>query len=263
MDEMSEPTWPSWLARPPSVDELPTDDGEPLESQRHRLQTNLLLECLEVAWARRSDFYAGGNQFYYYSALQAKRNDFRGPDVFVVLETEHRPRQAWVVWEEDGKHPDVIIELTSPSTATIDRVDKKRLYRLLRIPEYFVFDPDDGTLEGLALDASHSEYVPIEPSAAGRLHSARLGLDLGRWDGHYQRCGDFWLRWFGQDGVVLPTEAECTAEERLRVADAQHARTQAERARAEAEHARTEAEREVRMAQSKLAEYERRFGKLD
>ena len=39
--------------------------------------------------------------FLYFSKTQAKNNDFRGPDVFVVMNTSRRERKSWVVWEED------------------------------------------------------------------------------------------------------------------------------------------------------------------
>jgi Uma2 family endonuclease len=47
-----------------------------------------------------------------------------------------------VVWEEDGKYPNVIVEVISKSTANIDRDLKKKLYQdTFRTPDYFWFDP--------------------------------------------------------------------------------------------------------------------------
>ncbi|ASC69511.1 Hypothetical Protein XM38_004380 [Halomicronema hongdechloris C2206] len=39
-----------------------------------------------------------------------------------------RPRRSWVVWEEGGQYPDLIIELLSPATAQVDHTLKKTLY---------------------------------------------------------------------------------------------------------------------------------------
>ena len=232
---MSDPGWPPWVSRPPSIDELVTDDGVPMESERHRAQMNLLIESLNLAWVHRRDFYCGGNMFLYYSALQAKKNDFRGPDVFVVLDTERRERKAWVMWEEDGKHPDVIIELTSESTAAVDRGEKKRIYgTLLGVPEYFIYDPFTHAFEGHALDSGAASYRPIQPLPSGRLPSERLGLELGVAEGRYQGMQCPWLRWFKPGGAVLPSGEEGQAR----------------------------AERERDEALARLAEYERRFGKL-
>ena len=134
--------FPPWITPPPTVDELVTTDGEPMESNRHRLQMNLLVDTLDIYWADRQDVFVGGNMFLYFSVVQAKKNDFRGPDVFVVQDTVRRDRKAWVVWEEGGKLPDLIVELLSESTAAEDRGRKKRIYgQVLKIPEYILFDP--------------------------------------------------------------------------------------------------------------------------
>ncbi len=69
------------------------------------------------------------NLTIYYNAEQLKKRDFCGSDFFVVLDTEKRPRKSWVVWGEQGKYPDVIVEILSDSTANIDRNNKKILYR--------------------------------------------------------------------------------------------------------------------------------------
>src|SRR5687768_1123220 len=100
----------NYPASPPRGEDLFYDDGEPMESARHRMQMNLLIDSLFHAWRDRDDFYAGGNMFLYFSETQKKKNDFRGPDVFVVLHTTRRDRKSWVVWEEDGRTLDVVIE---------------------------------------------------------------------------------------------------------------------------------------------------------
>src|SRR5205085_1558056 len=103
----------------------------------------------------------------------------RGPDFFVVLNTEHRNRDSWVIWEENGQAPNLILEITSPSTEAADRGDKMRIYeKVLRIPEYFLYDPQTGALEGYRLGRG-PVYERIQPTAAGRLPSEHLGLELG------------------------------------------------------------------------------------
>jgi len=42
---------------PPSQEELPYDDGVPMETQRHKLQIDLLTEPLWLRWAKRQDFF--------------------------------------------------------------------------------------------------------------------------------------------------------------------------------------------------------------
>ena len=117
-----------WNPPMPPTD-LIFDDGEPLETNQHRVAVNVLIRSYQQYRTGQTDFYVGGNMFIYYSSTQVKNRDFRGPDFFVVLDVEGtRDRQGWVVWEEEGRYPDVIIELMSPSTAKVDLGLKKQLY---------------------------------------------------------------------------------------------------------------------------------------
>jgi Uma2 family endonuclease len=215
------------LRRLPGADELVTSDGEPMESERHRRQMQLLIDSLELAWNDRDDFYVGGDMFLYFSETQTRKNDFRGPDVFVVLNTKRRERKAWVVWEEDGKTPDVIIELLSESTEHTDRVEKKRIYAVsLRVSEYFLYDPFSKELIGYTLDPLRAEYVEKEADRRGFLRCERLELWLGNVPSQPFRVEDQnWLRWIDEAGQMLPMPTE-------------RANAEAERANAEAERAK-------------------------
>jgi Uma2 family endonuclease len=245
------------IAAPPRSEMLITEDGECLESARHRQQMEILIQSLDWAWADRRDYYAGGDMFLYFSETQTRKNDFRGPDVFVVLGTDRRERRAWVVWEEDGKAPDVIIELLSESTEQVDRGEKMRVYaKSLKVGEYFLFDPWSGVLEGYALDPLRGRYLRKEVDANGRVHCAQLGLWLGKVKSVLYDVEIDWLRWMDAEGRVLPVPVEAaeavsrnlTVETQRANAETQRANAEAERANAEAERANAEAERADRLA---------------
>src|SRR3990172_1139492 len=105
--------------------EIITEDGIPLESNWHRLQMNLLIDLVFFIWRDRDDYFVGGNMFIYYNLQQVKTLDYRGPDVFVVKNVDGMvKRDCWVVWEEKGRYPDVIVELSSPTTIKTDLVIK-------------------------------------------------------------------------------------------------------------------------------------------
>ena len=222
--------------------ELPTEDGEPLESSWHRAEINLLIETIGVHWRERQDFYAGGNMFVYYSLEQARERKYRGPDVFVVLGVDGSyARKAWVVWEEGGKYPDVIIELLSPSTAKKDLTTKKDLYeQIFRTPEYFCCDPDTSVLRGWRL--VNMRYQELKPSARGWLWSEQLRLWLGFWEGRYLKSDNTWLRFYDEHEILVPTEGEF---------EAQHAEQERRRAEQEAA-ARRQAEAELAQVRAEL-----------
>ena len=239
----------------PSAKDLPYDDGEPMDTPWHREQMNLLIHSLEQHWRDRTDFYVGGDMFVYYSLDQALNRDFRGPDFFVVFGVDkHTPRLSWVVWEEGGHAPDVIVEILSPTTAHIDRGVKMDVYaRSLRTSEYFLYDPDANALEGWRLDGQ--SYARIAPEPDGRVWSVRLDLLLGPWDGAYGDRNTRWLRFFTRKGALVPTGEEAAvtradaatararaAAAKARAADAKARAADAARALAEAEIARLKQE---------------------
>jgi Uma2 family endonuclease len=234
---------------PPTQDELPYSDGVPMESERHYKQVWLLIETLKLHWKDRSEGYVGGNMFVYFSLEQVKNQDFRGPDFFAVLETPKRERKSWVVWEEGGRGPDVVIELLSESTAALDRGEKKQIYQnQLKVPEYFWYDPFSGELEGFRM--SVGGYRPIPPDEVGRLHSEKLGLWLTRAEGTFQDCEAPWLRWMTEDGVLLPTSEEQaqTAQQQAQAAQQQAASERALREQAEDRIRQLEAQLGSRLA---------------
>jgi Uma2 family endonuclease len=208
---------------------LPETDEQPLESPWHRACMNLLIESVEVRLAGRKDFYAGGNMFIYYSARQARNRDYSGPDFFFVQgpEIEHdRPRPYWAVWDENGRYPNVIIELSSPTTAAEDHTTRKDLYeRTFRTEEYFIYDPFTKELEGWRL--IKRRYVRIEPNDRGWLWSEELELWVGTWPGEFQGHADIWLRFFDADGKVAPLAAD-SERQRAEAAQAEIARLRQE-----------------------------------
>ncbi|NER81839.1 MAG: Uma2 family endonuclease [Leptolyngbya sp. SIO1D8] len=174
-------------------------DEPPLETDLHRDQIDLLIRLLKWLWQDRQDFYASGNLTVYYSPRQRKSEDFRGPDFFVVLGTERKPRKSWVVWEEGGKYPNIIVELLSESTAGSDRSLKKQIYQdIFRTPDYFWFDPH--TLEFQGFHLVDGTYQALQPNEQGQLWSQQLGLYLGVCDRQ--------LRFFTPEGKRVPTPEE-------------------------------------------------------
>ena len=241
------------LVWPPTQDELPYDDGMPMESQRHVMQLQLLMDPLRLLWEGRQDVYIGGNMFVYYSLEQVRNKDFRGPDFFVALDVPKRERKSWVIWEE-GKGPDVVIELLSASTAAQDKGEKKDIYQdRIRVPEYFWFDPWSGEWAGFIIQ--HRRYVAIEEDNQGRLLSQTLGLALVRWEGVYQEVEARWLRWATLSGALLPTPQEVAVE-------TQRQATEAQRQATEAQRQATEAQRQQATLEALLARYRAHFGDL-
>ena len=192
----------------PDATLLESDEPE-MESSLHYLQLALLVSCLDWLWRDRQDYFIWANLTIYFSRQQLKNRDFRGPDFFLVQNTQNHPRHSWVVWEEDGKYPDLIIELLSTSTAAIDKAFKKTLYEeRFRTQEYFWFSPD--TLELAGFKLIDGKYIPIKFNNSNLLWSNVLGLYLGL-------QGDK-LRYFDAQERLVLTPEEVALQEQNRSA---------------------------------------------
>lgn len=109
----------------------------------------------------------------------------------MVLDTEKKDRKSWVVWQEDGKYPNVIIELLSNSTASVDKGLKKQIYQnTFRTPDYFWFDPNNLELQGFNL--VDGQYQDLLPTESVWLWSQQLGLYLAVL---FEQITLFYTRW--------------------------------------------------------------------
>lgn len=222
---MSEPATLELISDNISEDEVifpPGDilsDEPPLESDLHRDQIDLLIRILKLWWRERQDFYASGNLTIYYSHNQKKSEYFRSPDFFVVLGTQKKDRKSWVVWQEDGKYPNLIVEILSSSTTAVDKGLKKQVYQdTFRTPDYFWFHPVTMEFQGFHL--VDGKYQEIQPTTDGRLWSQQLELYLGVYEGK--------LRFFTTENQLILSSEELAEKERLRAEQAEERAQQAE-----------------------------------
>ena len=102
------------------------------------------------------------------------------PDVYVVKGAGNHPRRVFQTWLEGGLTPDVVFEITSRGTKEKDFEERLFLYEQeLRVPEYFLFDPEgdylDPPLIGFRLNEGEYRSIPIRD---GRGYSEQLDLEL-------------------------------------------------------------------------------------
>jgi Uma2 family endonuclease len=260
--------------------QLPEEDETPLESHYHALQQQLLAEVIHQHFKGRTDYFCGTNMFVYYSLEQAqgitdfvegKRESapYKGPDLLVVVGVDGtKRRKHWVVWDEDDRFPDLIVEITSPSTKRKDTDDNLKLFaQVFRTREYFWYDEEAGEWMGYRLEGE--SYVPIEVNERGWRWSEVLGAWLGVSELPYRGWRYRWLRLYDAEGRLVPTGEELAAAERERAeAERQRAeraerRIERERRRAEQERQRAEAERQrAEQAERRLAELEAELKRL-
>src|SRR5207244_3000766 len=134
--------------------EYPESDGQPMaDSDAAR---NLMVEVIDMLsehFAAQPDVYVSGNLLLYYEQGNPRKSV--APDVLVARGIPKHERGTYKVWQE-GKAPDVMMELASKSTWRKDVFRKVTLYHSLGVREYFLFD-------------RLHEWFPYEPLLGYRL----------------------------------------------------------------------------------------------
>ena len=161
----------------------------------------------------------------------------RYPDLLAAFNVDpdaFERSNAYVI-EEQGKPPDFVMEIASPSSRRRDLVTKRAAYAELEIPEYWRFDElaEDRRpkLAGDRLASNRYRPLPIEqlPDGVAQGYSPVLDLHL-RWE---------------QGQLVWHDPA--TGRPIASLAEEREARAQADaRARADREYARSEREARIR-----------------
>ena len=188
----------------------------------HRILMFLLIDMLWERFLSQPQVYVSGDNLVFYQKGDKRKHV--SPDVYFVRGVEKKERRNYLVWEE-GRAPEVVIELTSKTTHQDDTGKKMELYRdVLKVREYFLFDAEDSVLQprfqGFRL--WRGRYRPIKP-VMGRLPSQLLGLHLEA-DGKMLRLWDpttqGWLL-TKQERLEREQAARRSLEERVAALEAQ------------------------------------------
>ena len=248
------------VAAPPAAVDYPSSDGKPLAENDPQLHAILYaVGVLRVYYRDRPDVYVSGDLLVYYEEGNPRVSV--APDAFVVFGVEDRIRMNYKVWEE-GKGPDFVLEVASPSTWREDVRRKPGIYAGLGVREYFLFDPLGAhytpRLRGYRWVAGKYERLTAVESIDRTLtlRSEVLDLDL-RTQGEEIRFHD------PATGETLLSHGETDAARREEAAARRTAEAQADVANVRADAAEARAAEEAaarRTAEARLAELEARLG---
>jgi len=237
---------------------FPGSDGEPMaETNENQVQMIDLMFALRYLFRMqgRTNVTVAGNQLMYYNERSGL--DHVSPDVYVALNVPPPGPSSWKTWLK-GKFPDIVFEITSPSTVAEDLSDrpkgKRRLYAELGAREYYIYDPNgqiSPRFRGYERQVGDAGFRPLPVLPSGGIMSPLMRAELRpmAMAADENRLAATYLR------VIDPTNGMPIRppedERRARIA-AEQARIAAEQARIAAEQARL-AEQEARLAAEERA----------
>jgi Uma2 family endonuclease len=150
-----------------------------------------------------------------------------GPDIAVILGV--RARKNWSTFDvaAEGVRPALIIEITSPETASIDRSNKLEEYDLAGVPLYVIVDTvmlrKEPALRLLAYTQTPNGYQVLPPDERGWIWLAPVRTWLGVeqheivcYDETGQPIGDYRAL---AEALTAETQARAEAERRAETAE--------------------------------------------
>lgn len=216
----------------------PESDGKPMgETDLHRDWMVRLLEIFRQRYIGQQVYIASDLLLYYVEGTPTK---YIVPDCFVVLNCDPQRRRTFQTWKE-GRVPDVVFDVTSRSTSSVDYIDNLTIYEQMGVQEYFLYDPTadylEPPLQGYRLTNGDLHAIP---AVGGRIRCNMLGVDL------FLEELDLVIV-DSKSGIAQLTGAD--AEERARE-KAEQSRSQEQAARIAAENRVSELEEELRRLKS-------------
>ena len=181
---------------------FPDSDGAPMaETSANAIQMVDLQFALQSLFAQQGRAHTttvGGNQFVYYNPANGRDNI--SPDVYVIFDVPPPAPPKWETWVE-GKFPDIVFEISSPSTQREDLSErpggKRHVYAEQGAREYYIYDPQQAMDPPfLGFESRHGRMEPLTPLASGGIISPLLATELRpiSMAGTLRRPEGVWLR---------------------------------------------------------------------
>ncbi len=131
----------------------PQSDGKPMaESTEQYRWIVILKENLEILFVDRPDVFIAADLLWYPEKVETPPPPQQAPDVMVVFGRPKGMRRSYKQWNEANLAPQVVFEILSVSNKTREGTEammyKFGFYERYGVEEYYIYDPDEFTLEG-------------------------------------------------------------------------------------------------------------------
>lgn len=148
----------------------PETDGLPLADNTVQFRLIVTTQGGLDALFRNVKVFVAGDLLWY---PVKGSSESKAPDVMVVFGREKGDRRSYKQWQEDNIPPQVVFEFVSKNNTTREVEDTKfKFYRTHGVEEYYIHDPDKGTLKGWLRQGK--QLQPIEDMQGWV--SPRLGI---------------------------------------------------------------------------------------
>jgi Uma2 family endonuclease len=176
------------IARPPQPDvDYPDSDGQPMAENTLQWEWIATIKHgLDELFRHDEDVFVAGDLLWY--PVEGDNTTRTAPDALVAFGRLKGYRGSYMQWREGGVAPQVVFEVLSPGNRAGEMAKKFQFYETYGVEEYYVYDPDEHTLEGWLRDGAKLQPIPemdgwVSPRLGVRFDLSRGDLTIYRPDG--------------------------------------------------------------------------------
>jgi Uma2 family endonuclease len=238
----------------------PQSDGKPMaESTEQYRWIVMIKENLEILFAHQPDVFIAADLLWYPVRVKQAPAPSEAPDVMVVFGRPKGMRRSYRQWQENNQPAQVVFEILSDSNKTRAgreaMASKLLFYQQYGVEEYYIYDPDEWTLEGW--QRRGAALVPIATMAGWQ--SPRLQIRF-EWQPRQELVlysGD------GQRFLSSVELAQWAEQAEQQAAQAQQQAAQAQQQAAQAQQQAAQAQQQAAQAQQQAAQAQQQAAQVE
>ena len=149
----------------------PDSDGQPMADNTLQFEWIVTIKGgLEALFADRPAVFVAGDLLWY--PIEGRSDICCAPDALVVFGRPKGYRGSYRQWEEEQIVPQVVFEVLSPGNRVAEMARKLEFYNEYGVEEYYLYDPDEGSLAGWQRRDGRLHVIETMPGWV----SPRLGI---------------------------------------------------------------------------------------
>lgn len=149
----------------------PDSDGNPMADNTLQFEWIVTIKGgLEALFQDHPDIFVAGDLLWY--PVEGRPDICRAPDAMVVSGRPKGYRGSYRQWDEGDIAPQVVFEVQSPGNRVAEMARKLAFYDEYGVEEYYLYDPDEGSLAGWQRYADRLHLIESMPGWV----SPRLGI---------------------------------------------------------------------------------------
>ena len=237
------------VATPKKKYHYPESDGQPMADNTRQFQWIVTIQGgLDSLYSAEPNVFVAGDLLWY-----PVEGDFKtraAPDAMVVFGRPKGHRGAYAQADEDNIAPQVVFEVLSPGNTAPKMQQKFEFYERYGVEEYYIYDPDRGTLRGWVRQAEKLQPVANMQGWVSPRMGVRFGLSGSD------------LELYTPNGELFISYVEMYKQAQLAKQLAERERQIAEQERQIAEEARQQLGQEHQIVERERAAKEAAWAKL-